>query len=130
MVGLLPLFLAGFMAWNDVPDVTWVKLTQEISFSRAHFKKGENFRVLGAEASSDGSPVIMIDIEAEKCAWPQLSQEMILVRPAATEKGRDGRVGVQLSRKCHLRILVEASDYYQNSFFASIKSSVAGALSQ
>ncbi len=108
--------LANTSTWNDLEINKSYSLNQTIRFPEGvELLSGEIIEIL--ELNSGEAPVLYFQAHLEKCRFPELESDMILVNPNPNDTTHDQSVAVQIKRGCNIGIFLEPSDFYELSLF-------------
>jgi hypothetical protein len=107
---------ASTSTWNDLEINNSYSLNQTIRFPEGvELLRGEKIEIL--ELNSGEVPVLYFQAHLEKCKFPDLESEMILVNPNPGDTTHDQSVAVQVELGCNIGIFLEPSDFYELSLF-------------
>ncbi len=103
--------------WSEIYSESIYKLNVPLIFNEQDSILKDTLFELINSGSDSSAPVFILQMQAQQCAIPQLSSEMILVNPVENSTNLDFSVGVQLHPDCIIDIYVEGKNYFDPSLF-------------
>lgn len=101
--------------WYDLVYAGYYYLTGDVSPAEGiHFYKGNKFEFVGVTGGGGYVPVTVFQFRANKCQWPDLETEMILVNPA---KGVKTDIVMEMRKGCELVFYIENRLIKTRSYF-------------
>ncbi|GEM_PF-4301565 len=101
--------------WYDLVYDGYYYLTSDVSPAPGvSFPKGVKFEFVGVTGGGGYVPVTVFQFRANKCPWPEMETEMILVNPA---KGSKTDIAMEMRKDCELVFYVENRLIKTRSYF-------------
>lgn len=109
---------SSMLNWNDITSGQKIELTQNIVLdSTIRMESGHLFSVDGIEFVESRS-FYLIELNDLACNNQDLeSEEMVFIRPEASDRESERSVGVSFNRGCKLVVFVDFFDFKTTSFF-------------